>query len=201
MDETYTLGLSLLDFVPNLAFLAGSFFLVSLVRLKNDRACTLTTTIGTTLVFLGGMLKAIWKFLVTIGVGDFQLLSESQFVLLAPGFLLLLVGVVLLARHEKADLSPGFMAMAVWKIPLLAMTTIGSLGAYGILSYLAFRRQARVAGLCFILAIGGLLALAGMASAEQTIRQQWIEESINSLGQTVFTVGCYLLLRRVKSSS
>ncbi len=201
MDETYTLGLSLLDFVPNLAFLAGAYFLVSLVRLKNDRLCTTATTIGTTLVFLGGTLKAIWKFLVTIGVGDFQLLSESQFVLLAPGFSFMLLGVVLLAKHEKVDLAPGFAAMAAWEIPFLAMTTIGSLGAYGILSYLAFRRRSMVAGVTFILAIAGLLALAGMASAEQTIRQQWIEESINSIGQTAFAVGCYLLLRRVQNSS
>ena len=59
----YTLGLCLLDFVPNLAFLAGAVFLVRLVMLRTDRTCQIATIAGSALVFLGGTLKAVWKLL------------------------------------------------------------------------------------------------------------------------------------------
>ena len=55
---------------------------------------------GSLLIFLGGFLKAIWKLLFTIGVGDYQLLSVSQFPLVAPGFLVLLIAVIIMARSE-----------------------------------------------------------------------------------------------------
>ena len=199
MNE-YALGLSLLDFVPNLAFLAGSVFLVLLAMLRTDRTCQIATIAGSALVFLGGTLKATWKLLYTVGVGDYTLLSELQFPLHAPGFMLLLVGVVCLARQERKTRHAELVGMAVWKIPLLAVMTISSLGVQGILSYLAFRRRAHVAGVLYVTAIVCMLSMAGMASAEQSVGQQWLEESINSAGQIAYAVASYLLYRKIKAN-
>ena len=101
MSETYTLGLSLLDFVPNLAFLVGSYYLIQIVKLTNQRNLYLAAIVGSLLVFLGGTLKAVWKLLLTIGMGDFQLLSDSQFPLHAPGFFLLFVSLIFLMKQER----------------------------------------------------------------------------------------------------
>ena len=131
MDETYTLGLSLLDFVPNLAFLVGAYYLVKIVQTKGKGFYYYATIIGGLLVFLGGTLKAVWKLLVTLGVGDFQWMSNAQFPLHAPGFLLLFISVIYLVRRDKKDAQTGVMAIAVWKIPLLAVLTISSITRYG----------------------------------------------------------------------
>jgi hypothetical protein len=154
---------------------------------------------GTLLIFLGGMLKATWKLLYTTGLGDVQVMSEAQFVLLAPGFLLMLVGTTMLVRRQarKAAFSsqPPVLAMALWKIPLLLVMTVCSIAAYGLLTYVAFRRGLKLAAALFILAAFCLLAMSGMAGGEQTVPQQWMEEGVNAAGQCVFAVGSLMLYR------
>ena len=67
----------------------------------------------------------------------------------------------------------------------------------GILTYHSFQKRARAAGWMFILAVLCLFAMAGMASGEQSIARQWIEQSINLTGQSSFALGNYLLYRKV----
>jgi hypothetical protein len=151
---------------------------------------------GSSLVLVGGTSKAIWKLLVTLGVGDFWLLGELQFMLLAPGFLAMLVSVILTFTAERSQGDAARLAMAPWKIPLLATMTVSSLGLQGLLSYLAFRRKARLAGAMYVVAILCVLSMAGLAGGEQSIARQWIEESINAAGQIAFALGSYWLYLR-----
>jgi hypothetical protein len=88
------------------------------------------------------------------------------------------------------------MAMAAWKIPFLAIMTLASLGAQGILVYLSFRRGIRIAAIFFIVAVLCMLGMAGMASGEQTITRQWIEQSVNLAGQSSFALGAFFLNKR-----
>jgi hypothetical protein len=150
---------------------------------------------GTLLVFLGGALKATWKLLYVTGTADIQWMSQIQFVLLAPGFLAMLVAIILVTRRQKARDKLPMLGMAAWKIPLVATMTICSVGAQGILAYIAFRRSVRIAGALFALAVLCTLGMGGMASGEQTVARQWIEEIVNSVGQISFAVGSYLLYR------
>ncbi len=201
MEETYSLGLALLDFVPNLAFLVGAYFLVRLALLARGWRCARMLIAGSLLVFAGGLLKALWKLLYSTGVADVRLFSELQFVLLAPGFLALLVSAILLARKRtEVEVAAPLLSIAPWKIPLLATMTLCSLGAQGILTYISFRRGARLAGAMFIVAVLCMLGMASMSSGEQTVARQWIEESINSVGQIAFAVGSFLLYRAVRAA-
>jgi hypothetical protein len=198
-SENYSLALSLLDFVPNLAFLAGAVLLVLWARRTNGQLGAILMVAGSALVFVGGTTKAIWKLIVTIGGGDIVWLGELQFMLLAPGFLAMLVSASLALGHERKRQRAGWAAMAAWKIPLLAIMVLSSLGLHLILSTLAFRRKARVAGILYMVAVLCMLSLAGMASGEQSIARQWIEEGVNSVGQISFAVGSYLLYARYRS--
>lgn len=194
--ETYTLPLALLDFVPNIAFLIGAYFLVQTVMLARGQPCSRMCMAGSLLVFSGGMLKATWKLIFTLGIADIQWMSQIQFILLAPGFLALLVTAILLARTRPLEAPAIAMAMAAWKIPLLAIMTLSSLGAQGILTHISFQRKARLAAYLFILAVLCMLGMSGMASgSEQTVAAQWIEESMNSIGQIAFAAACWLLYR------
>lgn len=194
--ETYTLPLALLDYVPNIAFLVGAFFLVRTVILARGKPCSRMCMAGALLIFSGGILKATWKLIFTLGIADIQWMSEIQFILLAPGFLALLVTAILLARTKPFEAPAIAMAMAAWKIPLLAIMTLSSLGAQGILTYISFKRKAPLAASLFIIAVLCMLGMSGMASgSEQTLATQWIEETMNSIGQIAFAAACGLLYR------
>lgn len=155
---------------------------------------------STGLVFLRGTLKAIWKLLYTLGAGDFVLLSEQQFVLLAPGFLLMLISAIQLLRSGNRTRAASVIDMAVWKIPLMAVVTVSGIGAYGLLSFLAFRRRQPLAGLFFILPIVLTLRTAGMASGQQAVARQWVEEGANSLSQIALAVASWLLYRHSRAA-
>ena len=75
------------------------------------------------------------------------------------------------------------------------MTTLCSIGAYGLLTWIAFRRGARLAGVMFFVALLCLLAMSGMASGEQTVARQWVEQGINSAGQCALALGSFSLYR------
>jgi hypothetical protein len=55
-----------------------------------------------------------------------------------------------------------------------------------------------LAGAAFAIGVMGLLAMGALASAEQTIVMQWIEESVNTIGQGGFMFGSILLYRDFK---
>jgi hypothetical protein len=193
----YTIGLALLDFVPILAFLVGAYFLVRISLLVRGKPCSRMMMAGTGLIFLGGFLKASWKLLYTLEIADITVMSELQFILLSIGFTGMLVAVIYIARGRKKGLPlESTMAIAAWKIPFLAVMTLTSLGAQGILTYVSFKKKNRLAASLFILAVLCMLGMSGMASgSEQTVAAQWIEESINSVGQISLAVGSYLLYK------
>lgn len=196
--ETYPISLALFDFVPVTLFLVGAFFLVRIAIQMRGRPCGRMAMAGSLLVFLGGFLKATWKLLYAANLADIRWMSEVQFALVAPGFLALLVTAILMVRGRRGVAAPPVMAIAAWKIPLLAVMTLSSMGAQGILAYLSLRRRVPLAAVGFIIAFLCLVAMGGMASGEQTIAKQWIEESINALGQLGFMVGTILLHRNVR---
>lgn len=194
MDE-YPLMLSLVDFIPNIAFIAGIFYLLKFIKIKPDRKIYNLLFIGGMLVFSGGMLKALWKLLYTMKIADIVIMSEAQFVLLAPGFLMMFLAMILFIRKKEPSLSGAVLAMAAWKIPFLAVVTLSSIGFYASLAYMSFKRRCVLGTVGFILALVIMLGMAGMAGGEQTIASQWIEEGVNSTGQVIFALASYLLYR------
>lgn len=191
--------LAMFDFVPNLAFLIGAYFLVRTAYLARGKTCGSVLIVGAALILLGGLLQAIWKLLYATGAANISLLSNLQFVLMAPGFVLLLLAVILLAWQSKKKSSAPLLAIAPWKLPLLIVMVLASLAAQGLLAYISIRRRAFAAGAGFILAFLCLLAMGGMSGAEQTLAQQWMEEGINAFGQIAFAAASFLLYRNYQT--
>jgi hypothetical protein len=194
MAETYPISLALFDFVPTLAFLIGAFHLVKISLICRNKPNSRMAMAGTLLVFLGGFTKAFWKFMVAAEVANIMWLSQLQFILSGIGFLGMCVAVIYMVRgHTKMETGDVMLAMAPWKIPFLFIMTLSSLGAEGILAYMAFKRGLRGAGGAFAIGVMGLLAMGALASAEQTIVMQWIEEMVNFIGQSGFMMGSIML--------
>ena len=195
--ETFPLSLALFDFAPIFAFLIGAFFLVKTSLICRGKPCGRMMMAGSLLVFLGGFFKATWKMLYTLQIADIQWMSQGQFVLSGIGFLGICVAVVYMVRGRKTVSTTGgvMAAMAPWKIPFLFVMTLASLGAEGILAYLSFKRGVRKAAIGFVVGVMGLLAMGALASADQTLAMQWIEEVVNTIGQCGFMLGSIFLYR------
>lgn len=193
--ETYPLALAVFDFVPTIAFLVGGIYLVRASRLACGANCGWLCLAGVVLIFLGGFLKATSKMLVTTGFTAAQPMGELQFIFAAPGFFILMLVAIRIARRSRPPLPVPVMAIAVWKIPLLAVMTLSSMAVNGILTYVCFQRGQRMAAAAFIIAFLCLVGMGAMASGEQTLARQWTEESVNAAGQIAFLVGTLLLHR------
>lgn len=187
--------LALVDFIPNMAFALGVYFLIRLIRYECGKSCAALTLTGSLLVFLGGILKAIWKLLsmTMTPMANVSSLTEIQFALMASGFLLMLIGVVWLNRRGS-QFAPA-ATMLPWKIPLLVTMVLSSMGMYSTLIYMSLRRQTKWAAFGFMVALLSVLAMGGLTAGDQTIARQWVAECVNSIGQSCFALGCYLLYR------
>jgi hypothetical protein len=196
--ETYPISLAAFDFVPTLAFLIGGLYLVRIATLCRGKSAGWMAMAGVLLVFLGGFLKALWKLLVAIQLADIQWMAQSQFILSAIGFLGMFAAILSMVRRGRK--SEAVLAMAVWKIPFLFVMTAASLGAEGILAYLAFKRKMLPAAAGFSLGVLGILAMGVMTSADQTLSMQWLEETVNTIGQLGFMLGTILLYQNFKAA-
>lgn len=199
--ETYPISLAIFDFVPIIAFLIGAFFLVKTGLICRGKPCGRMIMAGGLLIFLGGFFKATWKLLVAARIADIQWMSQGQFVFSSIGFLAVFVAVVSMVRTRR-QVQPGgaMLSMAAWKIPFLFIMTVTSLGAEGILAYMSFKRKVPLAAAGFVVGVLGILAMGALASADQTLTMQWIEEIINAAGQLGFMTGSILLYQNFKAA-
>lgn len=125
-------------------------------------------------------------------------MSEALFILQAPGFLLLLFVLIQIARIEKNKNTSPVFALVIWKIPLILIIIVCSLSLQVILSYISFNRRAKSAIFWFALSFLGLLLMGGLAQQEQTLKMQWIAQSVNSMAQIGFMFGCIILHKKFK---
>ena len=193
MEENYTLSLALVDYLPSIAFGVGAYFLTRFGYSIKGKLGSGIMALGSCLVFIGGLSKATWKLLLVLYELDSRLFDDSLFILQAPGFCLMLIASITItrSRYIKSNKLP---VIALWKVPLLAVVTISSLGMYGTLASYSYRNHLRTAGWFFVLTIIIVLGMSGMASwGDQTIVRQWIEEGINTIGQLSFAMGSIIL--------
>lgn len=195
VDETYSLSMALFDFVPVLGFLIGAIFLSRIFFLLRKKRFGWMVIFGGILIFLGGGLQASWKLMMCLNLANLRWMSQGQFVFMAIGYLAFFVSTMtLIKKVREKELTP-LAAIAGWKIPFLLVMTLASLGTYGILAYIALRRRLGFAAVGFVLAFLGVILMGGTASQVQTVRMQWIEQSINSLANLGFALGSFLLFR------
>lgn len=197
--ETYPISLALFDFIPNFFFLTGAFFLAKTTLICSGPGYARLLMAGASLVFLGGFFKALWKLIYAAQWADIRWMSDVQFLLLGIGFLMIFLSVLRMVRKPKNNLPPAmFLGAIPVKIPLIFLTTTTSLGAEGILTYIAFQRKLNWAAAGFIVGVLGILAMGALAGAEQSVAMQWVAEATNTIGQGGFMLGNLLLYRDFK---
>ncbi|MCP5100237.1 MAG: hypothetical protein GY943_32190, partial [Chloroflexi bacterium] len=146
---TYTIGLALEDFVPVILSGIGLFIISQMATRINGRIGRMAT-IGWALVFIGGLLKAVWKLIIAFTNAQTNIvwMDKGMFLWMSIGFTLLAFAVWYIAQIMRGKSTPqriwvapgiiialilfaifatGFPDFAIntWRFILLGMMTIG----------------------------------------------------------------------------
>ena len=159
--SVYTVPMALFDFVPVILFGISGRLLMRDLYNKMSKGAFACLDLGVCIAFLAGFLKALYKLLIALGVGEFAPLRKKTAALMAPltlGFISMMVlglggmcaGLSVVAKKMKKG----------WLIPVFV--------------------------LCFFCYMGmGYLASRGGDSAADN----WIEQGVNTVGQILLLTG------------
>ena len=187
--------MALMDYIPVIFFGFTASILCRDLFGKMSRQNYTMFSAGTVFIFMAGLMKATWKLLYGAGICDFQALNNIFLPVQSIGFLLTGVAVVLMLTRKKVPVlavPPVFGGTMVF-IPMMVL----GLGAIvTVLSILAAKLKKKGAMVLFILSFLASLAMGGMATQDSSQAWvNWVEQSLNCVGQGVLLLGVIILDR------
>ena len=210
----YSLFMALEDFLP-VVFSAVGFFFIAKTLARKQAAVGQLAWLGVVLIVLGGFLKAAWKLWIASTGSDIVWMSQSLFVLMGPGFVLLAwalwrglkerkyssaqIWTVPLLLSLLALAAAGYLAMTQpnrrWSLLLLIVTTLGNVWTSWQLIRNSWQRNLRGAAALFLYNLLTIFLQARLARMEQTIALQWLEQLNNTLSWAAFAAAAWLWQR------
>lgn len=180
--------MALVDYIPVILFLLATGLLIKDLQEKMNRPAFLLFAGGTGLVTAAGLLKATYKLLYALNVGDFAWMSAQFFSNQAFGFLL--AGVGLMMHVLKKERTYAFLPT----MALVGIMVVG-LGAMDAgLCFLANRLKKRNALVCFIVSFFLSLAMGYLSTKNfDKAFMNWIAQLVNLCGQFLLYLGCRIL--------
>lgn len=187
--------MALMDYIPVIFYGFTASILCRDLFGKMSRQVYTMFSAGTVFIFLAGLLKATWKLLYGAGICDFQALNNIFLPVQSIGFLLTGVAAVLMLVGKKVPVlavPPVFGGTMVF-IPMMVL----GLGAIiTVLSLLAAKLKKKGLIALFVLSFLASLAMGGMASQDSSQAWvNWVEQSLNCVGQGALLLGVMLLDR------
>lgn len=215
-EMPYTLTMALQNYLPVLLFALGLGWATQVVAILAPSSLRLAQ-LGTLFITIGGLSKATWKLLMATTNGSMNVvwLSNSLFIWLAPGFVLMATALWTTVRPVDSSqkrwglsftvigitfgtaiiLAFAFPTARYWNSVLLGVTTLTNFIVAGIMIRHARRHHAHRIAFWFAFNLVGLLVLARIAAIPHTWFWQWIEQLTNTLVSGAFAYATYHLLR------
>jgi len=193
-----TIFMALMDFVPVIFFGIGALYFLRIGYRFLGQGYYTAMAGGALLCFIGGLYKAASKLLeASIGY-CIVALEASQYVFLAPGFLLLFISALALIKYKPVQGLPAAApAFEVWKIPFLALMTLANLGFLIAMAVFALKRKLRLPAVLYILSIMAMILMSYLATQPFTTSMHWLAQSINSIVQFLAMAGHIILYRKL----
>lgn len=193
MDKA-TVFLALLDYLTVIFFGIGSIYLLRIGYILLSRGFYTAMAGGAILCFVGGLYKATSKLIEASFDYCLVALQSSQFILLAPGFILLFVAALGLIRQNKTKTAlataPG---MEIWKIPFIAIMSLANIAFLVVMIIFSWRKKLRTPAVLYCLSILTLLFMTYLSSQPMTTEIQWIAQGVNSIVQILAMAGHFIL--------
>ena len=190
--------MALMDFLPVIFFGIGALYFLRIGYRFLGQGYYTAMAGGAVLCFVGGFYKAASK-LMEASVGYcIVALEASQYVFLAPGFLLLFIAALALIKYKTLQGLPAAApAFEMWKIPFLALMTLANLGFLIAMAVFALKRKLRLPAVLYILSILATILMSYLATQPFTTSMHWLAQSINSIVQLLAMAGHIILCREV----
>ena len=193
----FTVPMALMDFVPVLCFGYAAALLQRDLHNKMRKSQFALFAAGTINIFAAGLLKALWKLLYAANVCDFTALNTMFLPVQSLGFLLAGIGIGWMMCSRKKDAlllaaPPVFSGSVIF----IMMMVLGLGSICTCLSILAVKMKKKGAAAAFIAAFLCSMGMGAMSGQDATAAWvNWVEQSINCVGQGLLMLGVITLDR------
>lgn len=212
----FTLSLALVDFLPVL-FTGLAVYWIACMAHWADPEYVYLPLLGASLVFVAGALKATWKLTVTVTQQDISWMANALFLLMAPGFVLLVVGLWRSRRRLAGQAAPawwwglafglilltyGLAAYRTWLapvergwfMPMMSLASLSNITLTILLFVTAWGQGKRGLAFLFTVNLAMVFALIPIAQVEhKSIALHWFEEALTTFGAASFALAAYWL--------
>lgn len=188
--KQYTVPMALVDYIPVILFLLALIVLVKDLKDKMNKLYLCMFIVGGALVGIAGCLKATYKLLYALNIGDYVWMSNQFFSNQSIGFLLAGIGLVLGVLNLKSNKTYSFLPT----MALVGIMVVG-LGAMDAgLCYLANKMKKRNALVMFIVSFFLCLMMGYLSSKDfDKVFMNWVAQGVNTLGQLLLYLGVRVL--------
>ena len=198
--KEYSIPMAIFDLLPVVFFIAGTMTIAGDLKHKMTLPSRILFVGGSWIVGAAGLLKALYKLIYSLGLGDFAWMSGQFFYNQAFGFLLAGIGITIAVTQldkTKADGSGSGKAYSIVPIPIMALVGIMVAGLAALdasLCFLAAKLKKRNALVLFIFSFFMCLGMGYLSSRNfEKASMNWIAEGVNAVGQFAFLAGCNIL--------
>ncbi|MDO5138722.1 MAG: hypothetical protein Q4D71_09750 [Oscillospiraceae bacterium] len=183
--KQFSVPMALVDYIPVILFLLSFLTVFKDLKNKVSLISKVLFGVGGVLVFAAGGLKATYKLLYALDVGDYEWMSNQFFSNQAFGFLLLGVGLVLSIGSVSKRLNAFLPTMV---LVLIMVIGLGAMDA--VLAYYATKMKKRGALVCFIVSFFMTMMMGYLSSRDFTqSSMNWIAQGINCVGMLLLYLG------------
>ena len=188
-----TVPMALMDYIPVFFFGYAAALLQRDLYDKMRKSHFALFVAGTVNIFAAGFLKALWKLLYALGICDFHALNTMFLPVQSLGFLLAGIGIVMMLLKKPM---PFLAAPPVFSgsVIFIMMMVLGLGSVCTVLSIIAVRMKKKAAAVLFIAAFLCSMGMGAMSGQDASLAWvNWVEQSINCVGQGLLMWGVILL--------
>lgn len=183
----FTVPMALVDFIPVILFGISAVLLMRGLYNKMSKGTSACLGVGSCVAFLAGFLKALYKLLIALGVGAFEVLNDIFLPLQSTGLLLTGLSLVLMLVLRKKSAA---LAMAPLTMGFISMMVLGLGGMCAGLSVVAVKMKKKALIAVFILCFFCYMGMGYLAAKKDgSAASNWIEQGVNTLGQILLLLG------------
>lgn len=175
-----SLTMALVDYIPVVLFLLAISIFAKDIKHLMPKALYIIFKVGTLMIFIAGFLKATYKLLYALNIGDFIWLSNQFFSNQAFGFLL--TGISISIAVIKPNKNKTYALLPTMFLVGIMVIGVGAMDAS--FAYLANQLKKRNALALIIISFFSLLIMGYLSSKNfDKAYMNWIVQGINLAGQ------------------
>ncbi len=186
--KQFSVPMAIVDYIPVILFALAACLIAGDLKKRINPVCLTVFAVGSVMVTAAGFLKATYKLLYALKIGDFIWMSNQFFANQASGFLLagaaLVIGVV--------NMKKTFAFLPTMALVGMMVIGVGALDAG--LCFLASQMKKRNALICFIVSFFLSMTMGYLSSKDfDGALMNWLAQGINILGEGLLYAGVRIL--------